>query len=124
MGCYATAIGTGGNGERAIAVREEHPIICDPDRLTIQAARNQYLTFWAQPNGAVLPPGDTALYRFTGQQVVRENFGTGDSQVASGPPGIRASRLLIRTLERISSSSSLRLPIDRFIVNDGCDGRS
>jgi hypothetical protein len=37
----------------------------------------QYLAFWPLPNGSLLAGGDTGLYKFTGQQVVNENFATG-----------------------------------------------
>jgi hypothetical protein len=58
----------------SINAREGHLSSGD---VTVDPAAAQYLTFWPQPNGADLPPGDTALYRYTGQQVVHENFGTG-----------------------------------------------
>jgi hypothetical protein len=45
--------------------------------VTVDPAAAMYLTFWPLPNGPNLSSGDTAVYKFTGQQVVRENFGTG-----------------------------------------------
>jgi Carboxypeptidase regulatory-like domain/TonB-dependent Receptor Plug Domain len=45
--------------------------------VTVDPSAQKYLTFWALPNGPVLGGGDTGIYKFTGQQVVNENFVTG-----------------------------------------------
>jgi hypothetical protein len=45
--------------------------------VTVDPSAQKYLTFWPLPNGPLLSGGDTGAYRFTGQQVVNENFATG-----------------------------------------------
>jgi hypothetical protein len=45
--------------------------------ITVDPAGARYLTFWPLPNGPELASGDAAVYKFTSQQVVHENFGTG-----------------------------------------------
>jgi hypothetical protein len=45
--------------------------------VTVDPSAQKYLTFWALPNGPLLGAGDTGIYKFTGQQVVNENFATG-----------------------------------------------
>lgn len=44
--------------------------------ITVDPAAAKYLTFWPIPNGPSLSSGDSAVYKFTSQQVVHENFGT------------------------------------------------
>jgi hypothetical protein len=56
------------------AARQGHLAAGD---VTVDPAAAQYLTFWPLPNGAPLSSGDTALDKFTGQQIVHEDFGTG-----------------------------------------------
>ena len=43
----------------------------------VDPSAQKYLTFWPLPNGPLLGGGDTGIYKFTGQQVVNENFATG-----------------------------------------------
>ncbi len=58
----------------SVAARQGHLVAKD---ITVDPAVAKYLTFWPLPNGPLLSGGDTAIYKFTGQQVVKENFGTG-----------------------------------------------
>ena len=61
--------------------------VCDPHQLTHVPGENTdangvdlnakaYFTFFHLPNGAILGNGDTGEYRFSGQQIVSENFFT------------------------------------------------
>jgi hypothetical protein len=45
--------------------------------VSVDPSAQKYLTFWPLPNGPLLGGGDTGIYKFTGQQVVNENFATG-----------------------------------------------
>jgi hypothetical protein len=45
--------------------------------VTVDPSAQKYLTFWPLPNGPLLGAGDTGISKFTGQQVVNENFATG-----------------------------------------------
>jgi hypothetical protein len=45
--------------------------------ITVDPSAQKYLSFWGLPNAGLLGAGDTGLYKFTGQQVVNENFVTG-----------------------------------------------
>lgn len=45
--------------------------------VTVDPSAQKYLALWPEPNGGLLTGGDTGIYRFTGQQVVNENFATG-----------------------------------------------
>jgi Carboxypeptidase regulatory-like domain/TonB-dependent Receptor Plug Domain len=58
----------------SVAARAGHLSTGD---VTVDPSAQKYLTFWPVPNGALLAGGDTGLYKFTGQQVVNENFATG-----------------------------------------------
>lgn len=58
----------------SMAARQGH---LSSGEIAVDPAAAQYLTFWPLPNGPALSSGDTAVYKFTGQQVVHENFGTG-----------------------------------------------
>ena len=61
--------------------------VCDPHQLThvpgdntdangVDLNAKAYFTFFHLPNGAILGNGDTGEYRFSGQQIVSENFFT------------------------------------------------
>jgi hypothetical protein len=53
--------------------------LCPPAQqttVTVDPAAQAYFTFFPTPNGAVVGSGDSAEYRFSGQQVVSENFFT------------------------------------------------
>jgi len=53
--------------------------LCPPAQqttVTVDPAAQAYFTFFPTPNGAVVGSGDSAEYRFSGQQVVNENFFT------------------------------------------------
>jgi hypothetical protein len=58
----------------SIAARQGHLSTGD---ITVDPAAAKYLTFWPLPNGPTLSSGDSAVFKFTGQQVVHEDFGTG-----------------------------------------------
>ena len=45
--------------------------------VSVDPSAQKYLTFWPLPNGPLLGGGDTGISKFTGQQVVNENFATG-----------------------------------------------
>jgi Carboxypeptidase regulatory-like domain/TonB dependent receptor/TonB-dependent Receptor Plug Domain len=45
--------------------------------VNVDPSAQKYLVFWPVPNGPLLAGGDTGIYKFTGQQVVNENFATG-----------------------------------------------
>jgi len=45
--------------------------------VSVDPSAQKYLTFWPLPNGPLLAGGDTGISKFTGQQVVNENFATG-----------------------------------------------
>jgi hypothetical protein len=45
--------------------------------VSVDLSAQKYLTFWPLPNGPLLAGGDTGIAKFTGQQVVNENFATG-----------------------------------------------
>jgi hypothetical protein len=45
--------------------------------VSVDPSAQKYLTFWPLPNGALLAGGDTGISKFTGKQVVNENFATG-----------------------------------------------
>jgi hypothetical protein len=45
--------------------------------VSVDPSAQRYLTFWPLPNGPILAGGDTGISKFTGQQVVNENFATG-----------------------------------------------
>jgi len=42
----------------------------------VDPSAQKYLGLFPLPNGAILPPGDTGIFSFAGQQVVNENFFT------------------------------------------------
>ena len=44
--------------------------------VTVDAAVVRYLAFYALPNGGILPPGDTGVFTFAGQQVTKEDYFT------------------------------------------------
>ena len=44
--------------------------------VTVDAAVMRYLAFYALPNGGILPPGDTGVFTFAGQQVTKEDYFT------------------------------------------------
>jgi Carboxypeptidase regulatory-like domain/TonB dependent receptor/TonB-dependent Receptor Plug Domain len=58
----------------SLAARQGHLSTGD---VTVDPSVAKYLTFWPLPNGPDLAPGDTAVYKFTAQQIVHEDFGTG-----------------------------------------------
>ena len=45
--------------------------------VNVDPSAQKYLALWPLPNGPLLAGGDTGIYKFTGQQVVNENFATG-----------------------------------------------
>jgi len=45
--------------------------------VSVDPSAQKYLAFWPLPNGPLLAGGDTGISKFTGQQVVNENFATG-----------------------------------------------
>jgi hypothetical protein len=44
--------------------------------VVVDASAQKYLGLYPLPNGPILPPGDTGIFTFVGQQVVSENFFT------------------------------------------------
>jgi len=44
--------------------------------VTVDPSVEKYLAFYPIPNGGTLPPGDTAIFTFAGQQIISENFFT------------------------------------------------
>jgi hypothetical protein len=44
--------------------------------VTVDPSAQKYLALWHVPNVNPTAPGDTGIYKFVGQQVVNENFGT------------------------------------------------
>src|SRR5882762_1303807 len=53
--------------------------LCPPAQqttVTVDPAAQAYFTFFPKPNGEIVGNGDTARYRFAGQQIVSENFFT------------------------------------------------
>ena len=44
--------------------------------VTVDPSVQKYLAFYPIPNGGTLPPGDTAIFTFAGQQIISENFFT------------------------------------------------
>jgi hypothetical protein len=44
--------------------------------VVVDASAQKYLGLYPLPNGAILPPGDTGIFSFAGQQVVNENYFT------------------------------------------------
>ena len=55
-------------------------IIHNPDgtttTITVDPAVKPYLGLWGLPNGPIFPPGNTAIYRFSGAVITSENFVT------------------------------------------------
>jgi len=47
-----------------------------PTTVTIDPAVQKALALWPLPNGAILPPGNTAIFSFAGNSVLPENFAT------------------------------------------------
>jgi Carboxypeptidase regulatory-like domain/TonB-dependent Receptor Plug Domain/TonB dependent receptor len=44
--------------------------------VAVDPSAQKYLGLYPLPNGPILPPGDTGIFSFAGQQVVNENFST------------------------------------------------
>ena len=47
-----------------------------PTTITVDPMVQQALALWPLPNGAILPPGNTAIFSFAGNSILPENFAT------------------------------------------------
>ena len=79
---------------------------CTPTSVTVDPAAQRYLQFFPLPNGPIRGNGDTGVFTFEGQQIVKENFVTSRFCFSKAYPSSVSVKALMFSLEQRCSTSS------------------